>query len=298
LTFSHLARNPDLLRIAKHQHNRTTTINPMNPLASIIALFASMKADLTARFNAALSSRPPLEAVEGANIANGLLREFDYTKERLERAGVELNATLAAAASIIPGFEYKPGEDVEVAAARLLEKMQEDTASKAITAAIAAKTHLPMEDHTSAVELAAETARTEERTKLEGEFATRLDEVKLLAERRTAVIEKIGAVASASLSDADLLAEDHEARLAKIETRVGELAAVGITPDAKPKSFASLMACGTDEPGETEFASRLETIKEAAGGNPIDIKASAPKPSTVTGVMPSGAPETKKKAVI
>lgn len=270
----------------------------MNPLAAIIALFAQMKIDLAARFNAALATRPPLESVEGANVANGLLREFDWAKERLERMGTELNATLAAAASIIPGFSFNPGETVEVAANRLLESIKDDAATKAISAAIAAKTHLPIEDHTAALDNAVLAAKAEERVTLQAEFATRLDEVKLIAERRTAAIEKVGSVAAASLTDADLLAENHEALLAAVEGRVARLAEVGVTAEAKPKSFASLMACATDEAGNTEFEARLETIKEATGPVPLQAAApTAPKASTPAGVVPSGDPE-KKKTII
>lgn len=271
----------------------------MNPLAALVALFAQMKIDLAARFNAALANRPPLESVEGANVANGLLRELDWAKERLDRMGTELNATLSAAASIIPGFSFAPGEAVEVAASRLLENIKDDAAAKAISTAIAAKTHLPIEDHTTALDNAILAAKSEVRTELETEFATRLDEVKLIAERRTAAIEKVGVVAAASLSDANLLAENHEALLAEVEARVGRLAEVGVTADAKPKSFASLMACGTDETGNIEFEARLETIKEASGPVPLQASApAAPKASTLAGVVASGDPETKKKTII
>lgn len=268
----------------------------MNPLASLLTLFVSMKADLATRFNAALVNRPPLESVEGSNVALSVLREMDWAKERLERLGTELNATLSAAASIIPGFEFQHGEPVEIAATRLIEKMKDETAAKAISTAIAAKTHLPMEDHQTALDNAVTSAKEVLKTELENGFTARLDEVRLIAERRSAVIEKLGVIAAAALTDTDLAAEDHEARLTRIEGRVGQLAAAAITPEAKPKSFASLMACGTDEAGETEFTARLETIKEASGN--VSLSASAPKPSTLAGTIPSGSTETRKKLVI
>ncbi len=269
----------------------------MNPLVTLIALFASMKVDIAARFNAALANRPPLEGVEGANVALSVLRELDWAKERVERLGTELTATLSAAATIIPGFEFRNGEAIESAAARLIEKYGDDLSAKALSTAIAAKTLLPMVDHQTAIDTAITTAKSEARTEVETEFNAKLDEIKLIAERRNAVVEKLGASAATALSDADLLATDHADRAAKVEARVTQLASAGITPDGKPLSFVSLIACGMDEQGTKEFEARLETLKEHAGE--ITLKATTgPKPSTPAGTVTSGSPEARKKAVI
>lgn len=268
----------------------------MNPLASLIALFASMKADLSTRFNTALASRPPLESVEGANVALGVLRELDWAKERMERLGTELNATLSAASSVIPGFEFRSGEPVEQAAERLLTKIGEDTASKALSLAIAAKTHLPLEDHQAAIDNAIIHAKADARAEAETEFHAKLEEINLIATRRASAIDKLGLHAAAALSDTDLLAEDHESRVTRIEERVTQLAGLGITPEAKPKSFSSLMACAMDEGGSHEFEVRLETLKEASGG--ISLHAAAPRPATPAGTLPSGGGDSRKKFVI
>lgn len=270
----------------------------MNPLVNLISLFAAMKSDLSARFNAALQNRPPLESVEGSNVAISVLRELDWAKERIERLGTELNATLSAASAIIPGFEYQHGEPVETAATRLIEKFGDDSATKAISTAIAAKTHLPMDDHKTALENAVTAAQAEAQQQATVDFQAKLDEIKTLAERRTAAMEKLGSAAS-SLSDADLLAEDHEARLTAIEGRVAQLASAGITAESKPLSFASLMACAMDEAGNKEFEVRLETIKEASGTLAMQASTTTtPKPSTPAGTLSSGNQEGKKKFVI
>jgi hypothetical protein len=268
----------------------------MNPLVSLIALFASMKVDIAARFNAALANRPPLEGVEGANVALSVLRELDWAKERVERLGTELNATLSAAATIIPGFEFRQGEAIEAAAARLVEKYGDDLSAKALSAAIAAKSVLPMVDHQTAIDDAVTSAKSEVRNEIETKFNAKLDEIKLIAERRNQLVEKLG-VAAAALSDADLLAPDHEARVTQVEARVTQLAAAGITPDAKPLSFVSLIACGMDETGTKEFEARLETLKEHAPV--VNLQASGgPKAATPAGTVTSGNAETKRKNVI
>lgn len=272
----------------------------MNPLVTLVAMFASLRTDLTKQFNKALEGRPPLESVEGANVAASVLREIDWAKDRIERMGTELSTTLSNAATIIPGFDYRPGEAVEAAAARMLEKISEQAGMAAISNAIAAKTHLPMEDHRTALDDAVNNAKEVVRGELQNDFNAKLDEMKLIAERRNAAVEKLGSAAN-SLSDEDLLAEDHEARLGRVEERITTLAAAGITPELKPLSFTSLMACGMDEAGTKEFTARLETLKEAGA---LPVQASGPmttapkKPSTPVGSLPSGDGSTPKKVVI
>ncbi len=269
----------------------------MNPLATLIKALVDLKNDLYAKFNAALSKLPPMEQIEGGQAGVAAVREMDWAKDRIERVGEQLESTLSNAASMIEGFERKAGEPVDTAAERLIVALEAQAGAKAISAAITAKTHLPIEDHQTALDNAVNAAKDTLKTELEEGFTAKLDEINLIAERRNAAIGKIGVVAAASLSDADLLAEDHEARLTKIEDRVKLLATAGITAEAKPKNFASLMACGTDETGETEFNARLETIREANGG--INLAAAAPaKPSTPAGVVSSGDPEGGKKKVV
>lgn len=270
----------------------------MNPLASLIAALVALKNDLYSKFNAALSKLPPLEQIEGGQAGISAVRELDWAKDRIERVGEQLEATLTQATQMIEGFERKSGETVDTAAARLIEVLEANAGSAAISSAIAAKTHLPMEDHQTALDNAVTAAKDNLKTELENGFNAKLDEIRLIAERRSATIEKLGAVAAASVSDADLLAEDREARVQKVEDRVKLLATAGITPESKPKNFASLMACGTDEQGETEFSARLETIKEAAGN--INLAAAAPKPTTQAGTITSGEGDSaaRKKIVI
>ena len=275
----------------------------MNPLASLISVMLALRSDLVSRFNAALANRPPLETVEGANAAAGVLRELDWAKERIERVGTELSATLSAAATIVPGFTYTKGEDVEVAANRLIEEFAKDVSVKAVTEAVTEKKVVRIEDHQAAVDTAVTAAREAQKQELEQERSLiekgdRLQEIETLASRRSAVVEEIGVAAAASLTDADLLAEDHEDRVSKVKERITTLAAVGITHDAKPLSFTSLMACGYDESGEREFTARLDTIKEHAGTVNLNASSATPKgPATPAGVVSSGS-EEKKKVII
>lgn len=271
----------------------------MNPLVALIAAFAALRTDMTTRFNAALKALPPLEQIEGGNVANGLIRELDWAGERLGRMGSEIESTLTAAGAVIQGFERKAGEAADITAGRLVEALAAEQGTRAIQAAIAAKTLLPFEDHTTAVENARTSAATDAKTEAETGFNARLSEIETIAARRTAAIEKVGVLAAAGLKDEDLLAEDHEARLAVIEGRIAKLTEVGITAEAKPKNFGSLVACS-----EEEFNSRLEMIAESgpvtlAAGSPAAPAAPAFKASTPAGALPTGGdPAAVKKTVI
>lgn len=265
----------------------------MNPLQSLIAIFATFQVDLTARFNEALSNRPPLEQAEGASAALNVLRDIEWGRERLVRLGESMATTLQAAATIIPGFEYRPGEAVDSAASRLIEVQNAQIVDVALTTAITAKTHLPFGDHQAALDNAVLLAKQETKTEVESEFTAKLDDARKLSERRTGLIAKIGVVASGSVADTDLLAEDHEARIAIVEDRISTLASISITAETRPLNFASLLACGEDE-----FQSRVEMVKEGGVIIPITAAApAAPAPSTPSGVIPSGTSE-KKAAVI
>lgn len=269
----------------------------MNPLASLLSVLLALKSDLVARFNAALANRPPLETVEGANAAASVLRELDWAKERIERVGTELSATLASAAAIVPDFTYSDSEPVEVAAKRLIEEMEKDISVKAVSQAVTDKVVVRHEDHQTAIDNAVNAAKDTQRQELEDGFNARLQEIQTLASRRTALIEKIGSVAAGSLKDEDLLAEDYEARIDKVKARISTLTEVGVTAEAKPRSFESLMACAFDEAGENEFNARLDTIKEHVGSVNLSATSGNGGPTTPTGVVSSGSGD-KKKTII
>lgn len=268
----------------------------MNPLATILAALVSLKNDLYTKFNAALSKLPPLEQMEGGNAALPVIRELDWAKERMERVGADLDSALIAASNIVQGFERKANESVDVAATRLIDMMNEQAGKDAISAAIAAKTHLPIEDHNTALASAVDTAKAETKNEVEVQFNAKLQSIQTLSERRATVTEKLGALAASTIADADLLADDHEVRITAVEDRVALLTAAGITPEAKPKGFESLMACGYDEAGLKEFGSRMEMIKESAGA-PLAASAPKPSPETPAGVLQTGNADKKKPVI-
>ena len=259
----------------------------MNPIAAIIASLLTLKDELYTRFNAALVKLPPLEQIEGGQSVLGVIREVEWAGERMKRVGEDLQATLAAASERLVAFERKAGESVEVAASRLLDALLAESAMAAIGAAVTAKTHLPIEDHQTALTSAIETARTATRNEVEVEFNARLESLQNLATRRNDAIAKLGVIAAGAISDADLLAENHAEHVAAVEARIATLAASGITAESHPRNFGSLLACGLDETGTAQFSARLEMLKEAAA-----TTATPKKPVTITaaaGALPAAA---------
>ncbi|MEI6655463.1 MAG: hypothetical protein WCP45_11890 [Verrucomicrobiota bacterium] len=270
----------------------------MNPIAAFIAALVALKTELYTRFNASLAKLPPMEQIEGGTAVLSVIREVDWAKERIERVSVDLENTLTAACQLVNGFERKANEAVEVSASRLLDAMTAQAGVVAIQSAIAAKTHLPIDDHQAALSAAIEAATQQGAADAEAGFNARLADLQTITERRAAAIEKVGAVAASALKDVDLLAENHADILASIEGRITQLKEVGITQEARPKAFAGLLACAADEPGTAEFNARLEMIKEAVPTVAVVPLAAAatPKPSSPVGTLPAAA-ESKKTVI-
>lgn len=265
----------------------------MNPLAAIIAAFAALKNDLHTRFNAVLAKLPPLDQIEGGNAVLGVIREVEWAGERMTRLGQEVEGTLAAAATKLADFQRKADEPLEVTASRLLEAMLAEAGATAIGAAIAAKTHLPVEDHQTALG----NAREEGRKAAEVEFNAKVEALQTLAARREEVTIRLGAEASAAIPDTDLLAEGYQATVDAMAARIETLATAGITAASHPRNFASLLGCGLDESGTTQFTARLEMLKEAAV---VPTAASAPaKPAAASPAptLPAASP-AKAEVVI
>lgn len=272
----------------------------MNPIAAFIAALVSLKTELYTRFNASLAKLPPMEQIEGGTAVLSVIREVDWARERIERVGLDLESTLNAASQLVAGFDRKANEAVDVAAARLLDAMTAQAGVVAIQSAIAAKTHLPIDDHQAALSAAVEAATKQGAADAEVGFNARLADLQTIADRRAAAIDKVGAIAAAALKDSDLLAENHGDILAAIEGRISQLKEVGITQEARPKAFAGLLACAADEPGTAEFNARLEMIKEAVPATPpvplAAVAPATPKPSTPAGTLPAAA-ESKKTVI-
>lgn len=266
----------------------------MNPLAVILASLLALKDELYTRFNAALGKLPPLEQIEGGNSVLGVIREVEWAGERMKRVGEDLEATLTAAAERLSAFERRAGEAVDVAASRLLDSMLAESATAGIGAAVTAKTHLPIEDHQTALNSAIEQARAAARGEVELEFNARMESIQTLATRRNEVTAKFGALAAGAISDADLLAENHAEVIAAVEARIATLAASGITAENHPRNFGSLLACGMDEAGTAQFTARLEMLKEATAQS-----AAGPlKPTTPAGTLPANAANAAKTSVV
>ena len=269
----------------------------MNPLALLITAMVALKNDLYSRFNATLAKLPPLEQIEAGNVALCAVREVEWAKQRLEQVGTDLESTLNAAANTIAGYERKVGETVDIAASRLIDVMAKNSEAAGLSAAITAKTHLPIEDHNTALDAAKLTAKQEGSDEAETAFNAKVLDLKTLTDRRAAAIDKVGAIAAASLKDADLLGDNHEAMLTVVEDRLAQLTAVGLTAESRPISFGSLMACAPDEAGTTEFSSRLEMLKESLPNGTFAASAATPgvpKPSTAAGALPVAAAAAKK----
>ena len=257
----------------------------MNPIAAIVASLVALKDELYTRFNAALGKLPPLEQIEGGNSVLSVIREVEWAGERMKRVGDDLQTTLDAAAERLTAFERKAGESVDVAASRLMDILLADSATAAIGAAIAAKTHLPIEDHHTALTAAIDQTRATVRGEVEVEFNARIESMQTLATRRNEVTERLGAIAAAAITDADLLAENHAEVIAAVESRIATLSASGITPESHPRNFGSLLACGLDETGTAQFDSRLEMLKEATALS-ASAPATKPEPTTPAGTLP------------
>lgn len=270
----------------------------MNPLISIITLLATIREDIYTKFNAAMKKAEPLEQFEAGTAARGILSELDWARERMTRAGEDLNATLQGAGKFLEGFKPKAGEEVSVAASRFLEEYEKHVADTALSAAITAKTHVLHADHETALTAATEKAEQKGRDAAEFEFTAKLQKTELLASRRAAAVTRLGALAAATLSDDQLAAEDAEATLTAIEGNIAKLTEKNITEAGRPKVYADLVACAHQP--ET-FEARLEVILEATGpaGFAAAEKPAAtpPKPSDKGKEALHGSDE-KKKVVI
>ena len=270
----------------------------MNPLAAFATLFATLTADIRTRFNAAIAKLPPLEQIEGGNAVLNVLSSIDWAKERMDQCGADLESALTAAAAKVTSFEKRAGEAMPALAARLWDGSHADAATSAIAAAIAAKTVLPIDEHTTTLTTAVDAATLKGAADAEVAFNAKLTDLATLAARRGDATTKFGPVAAAALKDADLLADNHAALFATMESRVASLTAAGITEAARPLGFASLVAVGLDEPGAITFNALLETLKEAPAAS-VPLTAGAPTkptPSTPASVIP--APEAAAKKTI
>lgn len=272
----------------------------MNPLAALAALFATLTNDIRTRFNAAISKLPPLEQIEGGNAVLNVINSIDWARERMDQCVADLESALTAATAKVEGFEKRAGETATELAARLWDGSHAAAAAAALTAAIAARTVLPIEEHTTLIDAATRKGAAD----AEVAFNARLADIATLAARRAEATEKLGQVAANALKDADLLGENYAELLAAMEGRIASLAAAGITPEARPLGYASLVAEPLDETGTADFNARLATLKEAAApitaapitAVPITAAAPAkPTPSTPATTIPT---ETASKKTI
>lgn len=269
----------------------------MNPLIAIIAAFASLKKDLYTRFNAALEGLGPVEQVEASQSVISVIREVDWARQRMEQVGTDLEAALTAANAQLAAFTRNDGEGIEVAAGRIVNLMCADAAATAVEAAIAAATHMPVEDHRTALETAVAAARAEVEQAQEAAFTARLEVVNAVAARRAQAVEDLGVSAASTLTDDHLAAENHADTVALLAARVTTMGELGITAEARPKGFASLLECPLDEAGSASFAARIELIKESAV---LAVTAAAPATATPATTVPAipAAAEEKRKPVI
>lgn len=271
----------------------------MNPLLTVITLLASLRTDLYSKFNAALKNVGPVEQVEGSQAVISVIREVDWAKERIERVGVDLQATLDGAGKMLASFQPKAGEDSVMAASRFLEEYEKQIAAEALTAAITAKTVVLHADHETAITAATEKAEKKGRGEAEVEFNAKLEKTELVATRRAEAVTRLGALAAATLTDEQLVAEDAEATLTAIEGNISKLTEKNITEADRPKIYADLIACAHQP---EVFEARLDVILDAVGPEGFaatgqKIPATPPKQSE-KGKEALSASSEKKKVVI
>jgi len=272
----------------------------MNPLLTIITLLSALRADLYTKFNAAMEKAKPLEQFEAGSAARGILAEIDWAKDRLERSGQELQATLENAGKFLSGFESKAGETPDMTAARFLEACAAKAAEDALAASIAEKKVISITDHENAITAAKEEAAETAKTTAEADFNSKLTAIKLVADRRADAVTRIGEIAAARITDEQLAADDFDAAITALEGRVNKLKEANITAEGRPKFYADLIA----KPDEESFTASLELLLEAAGGKLAVIAAAAPTKPAGPGVSTAGAAPVsattgeKKKTVI
>lgn len=252
----------------------------MNPFKTLVSALATFAVDFRAKVNPLLDSMPKLESIEAAEPIRDVLRMVKWAKKDAEDLAAQ--------------FENQVGNIEEMLTA-YTEKVKEE----AISAAVEAKTHFTAEAHDAALTAAkTESDRLVKEAKDEAEtnFNAKLDEIKLLAERRAEAVTRVGEIAAATLTDEVLAGDKHEAAIAAVEGRVTTLRENHITEDGRGKLFASLVACE----GEA-FTAALETQKEAFGGEIPPLKASTgdlpapPKKDEGAGLAASGE---KQKVII
>lgn len=272
----------------------------MNPLVQVIALLAALRTDIRERFNAALANAGPIEQVEAGNAAMGIIREVDWAADRIRRVGDELGSTMESAAKILEGFEKRGGESEEEFAARFVAALESKTREDALAAAIAEKKVVPIEDHTNALDAAREDEKTKVTDALNAEFDEKTEKAATLASRRAEVVEKVGEIAAAAITDEQLAEDGYTGRITSLEARIEKLAENNITPDMRGKAYADLVCRASDE----SFDSGLATILEAAGGKLVPLTADGkPKPPARSGaptpsVPLAGSTGDKKRVVV
>ncbi len=272
----------------------------MNPLIAVISVLAALRADLVTKFNSAMKKAEPLEQFEAGSVGRGLLNEIDWAIERMTRSGEEIASTLNNAGKFLSGFESKSGETPEMTATRFLEEFTKKAAADTIAAEISEKKIVLFTDHENALTAAKEESATAAKTAAEADFDAKLTAIKLVTDRRTAAVTRIGELAAARLTDEQLAADDFETAITALESRNTKLKEANITAESRPKFYADLIS----KPDEESFTAGLDMILEAAGGKLAPVTAAAPAKPTGPVISPGGAaplssstPE-KKKSVI
>lgn len=250
----------------------------MNPFKTLATALATFLVDFRAKMNPVLASLPPLESIEASDPVLSVIRTAKWAMRDAE----EMSAS----------FDGKVSQVEE-----MLSKFAKESGESAIAAAVEEKKIVLIADHDSALTAAREQAEKAGRDAAEVDFNARLQQIELLATRRTAAVTRLGALAAAGLTDEVLLADDFEATFTAIEGRIAILTEKNITAEARPKIYESLIAHVQNEPA---FNSTLEVMLEAAGGAFAATTSGAPpvppKPAKQP-AAPLTATEGEKKKV-
>jgi BMFP domain-containing protein YqiC len=233
---------------------------PLPAMKSILAAFTLAITTLREKANAALKDMPPLDQFDNAREIGFALNTLKYARDEVENMLKQV-ADLEAKLEPEVAAAAKAQIDAQVAAGELVRQAD-------VEAAIAA-------------------ARREEKDHAATAIAAARQEVATIFARRREIEAEHGVEAAAGLADEALAGEQaaYDAFKAEFGRRVQALAALGVTPQAKPKPFSEI-ACGIPfgDEGRGQFDARLESIKELVGPAPT-----APRQTPGTGQPPAAS---------
>ena len=231
----------------------------MNELLEILARLNTVYAEIRERGNKALAGLQPLDQHEVAQPISFALRELEWGIERVSESVTSIKAVLDRT-----------------------DQLAEDNVNAVLEELVKAEKVLKKEDHEAAVQLAEKAAGDAKKA----EYDQKITDMTTVAARRKVAVEAHGSVA-ANISDEDLLAEDHEARVAVFAERMDKIKKLGLTEEKSGDAITRMSKHPLTDEGHESFESDLDLITAAAGIKKKPAAPHAPRPGQTPTVAAS-----------